>query len=181
MRRTAIRVRVDAARQQCECRQGYDRSRAGAGLGQRVGHAVRLRRGAAVLYRRCLLLGVVAGFVSGIGRHLDRERCGLAVIGHRDLRRAGRLREVVVIGHGLIGRVDGLRGLVGVSRGNLQTSRVELLLMFLHPGLLDLTELRIADRRTQRGEGEPECLSQVGCHRTARKPCAGPFGYCLSR
>lgn len=51
------------------------------------------------------------------------------------------------------GCVDGLRGLVGVSRGNLQTSRVELLLMFLHPGLLDLTELRIADRRTQRGEG----------------------------
>ena len=30
------------------------------------------------------------------------------------------------------GCVDGLRGLVGVSRGNLQTSRVELLLMFLH-------------------------------------------------
>lgn len=51
------------------------------------------------------------------------------------------------------GCVDGLRGLVGVSRGNLQASRVELLLMFLHPGLLDLTELRIADRRTQRGEG----------------------------
>ena len=60
------------------------------------------------------------------------------------------------------GCVDGLRGLVGVSRGNLQTSRVELLLMFLHPGLLDLTELRIADRRTQRGEGERAAVVRRG-------------------
>lgn len=60
------------------------------------------------------------------------------------------------------GCVDGLRGLVGVSRGNLQTSRVELLLMFLHPGLFDLTELRIADRRTQRGEGERAAVVRRG-------------------
>ena len=60
------------------------------------------------------------------------------------------------------GCVDGLRGLVGVSCGNLQTSRVELLLMFLHPGLLDLTELRIADRRTQRGEGERAAVVRRG-------------------